>query len=183
MGGLGVGVPTGACVGVGIGSGVAVAVAMAVAVASSEGVAVGASVGVWAGSAVVAGVAQAAPTTTSAKIRLTRRIRTPLYLEVQKPGHFRVEHLAVLGLGRQKTLVVDEPRLLFDPLAPAIGAGVGQNRGAPFARQRRLAQAFLALRAAPAHHLSHEVALYRPGGAYLLGKRTYSGWMSEKSRR
>jgi len=144
-----------------VGSGVSVASAAG----SGEGVAVGTSSGVGAGGADVAGVAQAAPTNTSATIRLSRRVRTPLCLQVQEPRHPRVEHFAVLGLGRQKPFVVDEARLLLDPIAPAISAGVGQDRGAPLARQRRPAQALLALRAAPAHHLSHEVAIVRAEGA------------------
>ena len=164
-GGFGVGVPSGTFVGVAVGCGVSVGVELGsgegVGVGVPVGAGVGSSVGVAAGRLCGAGLAHAAPTNSSATIRLSRRVRTPLCLQMQKPRHPRVEHLAVLWLSRQKPFVVDESRLLLDPLAPAVGAGVGEDRGAPSAGQRRPVEALLALRAAPADHLSHNRRLVR----------------------
>ena len=44
----------------------------------------------------------------------------------------------MLGIRWQQSLVIDQPSLLFDPLLPAIGAGVRQDDRSPFAGQWRL---------------------------------------------
>ena len=43
----------------------------------------------------------------------------------------------MLRSGGYETFMIDDPGLLVDPLAPAIGACFGEHDGAPLAGQRR----------------------------------------------
>jgi hypothetical protein len=91
----------------------------------------------------------------SASARAIRAARTrSLVFQAKERGHFLVQHLPMVGLRRQQSLVIDEPRLLFDPFVPALGARVSQDEWSPPARKRRLAQRCLPLSAAMTRDLN-----------------------------
>jgi len=162
-GGLGVGVPRGASVWVGAGVSVGVGVGVGVGGGVDVSVAVALAVGTGADAVGVTrldGVAHAARTRSNAGARLNRCRRTPLRLQVQKRRHAGVQNLAMLGLGRQEPLVVDQPRLLLDPIVPALGASVSEDSRAPLAGQRRVAETRFALRAAATGNVTHGVRAF-----------------------
>jgi hypothetical protein len=59
-----------------------------------------------------------------------------------------IEQFAMFSLSRAKPFMVDQPRLLFEPLVPARGASLGDDDWPPFTGQRRLRQPWLMLAAA-----------------------------------
>ena len=111
---------------------------------------------VWVGVGGGGGEAHALSRSTHTINHRTRVDKTVLVAgEVQVRRHPGIQDLAVLRLGRQQPLVVDQPGLLFNPLVPAVGAGIRENDGTPLPGQRRLRQPRFALPAAAARHLDH----------------------------
>src|SRR5262249_35417236 len=107
--------------------------------------------------------AVASSSSAASRLRLrTEPVSNAFWGEVQERRHPRVQDFAIFRLRRQQMLVVDQPRLFFDPLVPAIFTDAFQDERAPLTRQWRLLESRLALAAALADEFLGHAGSLRP---------------------
>src|ERR671930_2210620 len=99
----------------------------------------------------------------SALSRWGSLVGRPDALQLEELSQMAVDYFLVCRLERLQPQVVDQASLLLGPLAPAVGASLGEDGRAPFAGQRRLLERGLRLAAAAAGHVGH-VSSSRFGG-------------------